>query len=280
MTGDMAQPSAPPRAKANSLRLRLLSTAVLLPVAVASVYFGAWWFATFLAVVCAAMCWEWARLCNPDRVEVQLVMATAGAAAPLLAFRFGFVTVLWCVGAAMLALICLTLARRMANPVICIAGVPYVALSLSCAGWLRADAEAGLTTLLWVVASVIATDVGAYFVGRNVGGPRLAPRISPNKTWSGLIGGMVGAGIAGAVTGLLIGGAVLLLAAGSVALALISQGGDLIESGLKRKFHAKDSSNLIPGHGGFLDRFDGYLTAMPAAALMSALSGGSPVTWQ
>jgi phosphatidate cytidylyltransferase len=281
VTGDMAQPSArPSRTKASSLRLRLLSTAVLLPVAVASVYFGGWWFAAFLALVCAAMCWEWSRLCSPGRAEVQVVMATAGAAAPLLSYQYGFVAVLWCVGAAMVVLICLALARRVANPIVCIAGVPYVALSLSCAGWLRADAEAGLTTVLWVVSSVVATDVGAYFVGRNVGGPKLAPRISPNKTWSGLIGGLVGAGIMGAVTGFLVGGAVTPLVVGSIALAVISQGGDLIESGLKRKFNAKDSSNLIPGHGGFLDRFDGYLTALPAAALMSALSGGSPVTWQ
>lgn len=278
MTGDMAQPSAPP--KSNNLGLRLMSAAVLLPVAVGAVYLGAWWFAAFLALVCAAMCWEWAGLCSPGRTEVSVVMTAAGAAAPLLAYRYGFVALLWCVGVAMAALVCLALARRMANPVICIAGVPYVALGISCAGWLRADGEAGLTTVLWVVASVVATDVGAYFVGRNVGGPKLAPRISPNKTWSGLIGGMAGAGVAGAVTGLLIGGAVFPLLAGSVALAVISQGGDLVESALKRRFNAKDASNLIPGHGGFLDRFDGYLTAMPAAALMSALSGGSPVTWQ
>ncbi len=278
MTGDMAQPSAPP--KSNSLRLRLLSAAVMLPVALGALWLGAWWFAAFLAIVCAAMCWEWAGLCNPGRPEVRIVMTAAGAAAPLLLVPFGFAGVLWCVGAAMAALICLALLRRVANPAVCIAGMPYVALGISCSGWLRADAEAGLTTVLWVVASVIATDVGAYFVGRNVGGPKLAPRISPNKTWSGLIGGMLGAGVAGAVIGLLVGGAVMLLFAGSVALAVIAQGGDLIESGLKRKFNAKDASNLIPGHGGFLDRFDGYLTAMPAAALMSALSGGSPVTWQ
>jgi phosphatidate cytidylyltransferase len=252
----------------------------MLPVAIAAVWFGAWWFAAFLAIVCAAMCREWAMICNPDRVAVWSVMALTGAAAPLLLMQFGFVAVLWCVAAGIVALALLVLAGRLANPVVCIAGLPYVVIGISCAAWLRSDAEAGLATVLWVVASVIATDVGAYFVGRNVGGPKLVPRISPNKTWSGLIGGMLGAGIAGAITGVLAGGAVLLLFAGGVALAVISQAGDLIESALKRRFGVKDAGNLIPGHGGFLDRFDGYLTALPAAALMSALSGGSPVTWQ
>jgi phosphatidate cytidylyltransferase len=274
----MAQPSAPP--KSNSLRLRVLSAAIMLPLAFAAVWLGAWWFAGFIAIICAAMCWEWATICNPDRSSVWAVMAAAGAAAPLLLMQFGFVAVLWCVCAAVVVLILLALAGRMANPVICIVGLPYVVLGIASAGWLRADGEAGMATVLWVVASVIATDVGAYFAGRNVGGPKLAPRISPNKTWSGLIGGMLGAGVVGAITGLLADGAVVLLVAGSVGLALISQAGDLIESGFKRRFGVKDASNLIPGHGGFLDRFDGYLTAMPAAALMSALSGGSPVTWQ
>lgn len=278
MTGDMAQPSALP--KPNSLRRRILSAAVLLPLAVAAVWLGSWWFAAFLAVVCGAMCWEWATLCSPGRAAVWIVMVAAGAAAPLLHTPFGFPGSLWCTGGAVAVLVALALAGRMVNPVLCIVGMPYLALGISSAAWLRADAASGLASVFWVVASVIATDVGAYFVGRNVGGPRLAPRISPNKTWSGLAGGMLAAGVVGAVTGLLLGGAVMMLFAGGLALAAIAQAGDLIESGLKRRFGAKDASNLIPGHGGFLDRFDGYLTAMPAAALMSALSGGSPVTWQ
>lgn len=252
----------------------------MLPISVGAVWLGSWWFAAFLAVVCAAMCWEWAHLCSPGRVEVWSVMLVAGAAAPLLLHPLGFVAVLWVVAAAAATLLCLAFAGRLANPAVCIAGLPYVVVGISSAGWLRADPVAGLTTVLWVVSSVVATDVGAYFVGRSVGGPKLAPRISPNKTWSGLFGGMASAGIAGALTGAMIGGQWMLLFIGGVALAVISQAGDLIESSLKRKFKAKDASQLIPGHGGFLDRFDGYLTAMPAAALMSALSGGSPVTWQ
>jgi len=274
----MAQASVPP--KSNSLRLRVLSAAVLLPAAVAALWLGAWWFAGFLAVACAAMCWEWANLCNPGRVEASAVMLMAGGAAPLLLVPFGFPGVCWVVAAAVATLAGLAFSGRLDHPVLCIVGVPYVIFGVSCAGWLRADAQAGLTTVLWVIVSVTATDIGAYFVGRTVGGPKLAPRISPNKTWSGLFGGMACAGIAGAVTGMIVGGAWALLFAGGVALAVIAQAGDLIESKLKRRFGAKDASQMIPGHGGFLDRFDGYLTAMPAVALMSALSGGSPVTWQ
>jgi len=282
VTGDMAQPPAPasPGARANSLRLRVASAMVMLPLAIVAVWLGSWWFAAFLAMICAPMCWEWAHICSPRFAEVGFVMLAAGAAAPLLLPSFGFSAVLWVVAAGMLVLLVLAVAGRMDNRTICIPGLPYVVIGISCIGLIRADPAAGLATVLWAAASVVATDVGAYFVGRNVGGPKMAPRLSPNKTWSGLIGGMLCAAVAGVVTALIVDAAWESLAVCSASLALIAQGGDLIESALKRHFNLKDASSLIPGHGGFLDRFDGYLTAMPAAALMSAISGGSPVTWQ
>lgn len=282
MTGDMAQPPAPasPGAKANSLRLRMASAMVMLPLAILAVWLGSWWFAVFLAAICAAMCWEWAHICSPRYAEVGVVMLTAGAAGPLLQPAFGFSVVLWVIAAALVVLLVLAVAHRMDNRVICIAGLPYVVIGISCIGLLRADPVAGLATVVWAAASVVATDVGAYFVGRNVGGPKLAPRLSPNKTWSGLIGGILCAAVVGVVTAFIVDAAWESLAVCSAILALIAQGGDLIESALKRHFNVKDASRLIPGHGGFLDRFDGYLTAMPAAAVMSAISGGSPVTWQ
>jgi phosphatidate cytidylyltransferase len=117
---------------------------------------------------------------------------------------------------------------------------------------------------------VWATDIGAYFAGRSFGGPKVAPKISPNKTWSGLIGGMVGA--------LLLGGALcsyadlpLHLALASPALAVIAQAGDFFESWMKRRAGVKDSGALIPGHGGVLDRLDGVVTALPVAALLVGL---------
>jgi phosphatidate cytidylyltransferase len=278
VTGDMAQPSAPP--EGNGLRLRVASAAVLLPVAVGAVWLGSWWFALLLAAIGGAMSWEWARLCCPDCIEAMAVMPAAGVVAPLLLLPYGFTAVLWVVAVGAALLVALSLRRRVAHRLVLVAGLPYVVLGLASAGWLRNDPTGGLSATIWVVASVMATDVGAYFTGRALGGPKLAPRISPNKTWSGLIGGMLCAAAAGAVFGLVVGAGALALAVGGMVLAAISQGGDLLESKLKRAFHVKDASRLIPGHGGFLDRFDGYLTAMPAAALMSALAGGSPVTWQ
>lgn len=253
---------------------------VLLPLAIVAVWLGSWWFAAFLAVICAAMCWEWAHICTPRYAEVSIAMLAAGVAGPLLIPPFGFSAALWVVAAGIAVLLVLAVAGRMENRLICIAGLPYVVIGISSIGLIRSEPTAGLATVLWAAASVVATDVGAYFVGRNVGGPKMAPRLSPKKTWSGLIGGMLSAAIVGAVTALIVGAAWELLAVCSAILALIAQGGDLIESALKRHFNIKDASRLIPGHGGFLDRFDGYLTAMPATALMSAISGGSPVTWQ
>lgn len=278
MTGDMAQPSAPP--EGNGLRLRVASAAVILPVAVGAVWLGSWWFALLLAAIGGAMGWEWARLCCPDWLEAMTVLPAAGAAAPMLLLPYGFSAVLWVIAAGAAVLAALSLRRRMPHRLVLIAGLPYVVLGLACAGWLRNEPVGGLSATIWVVASVVATDVGAFFAGRSFKGPKLAPQISPNKTWSGLVGGMLCAAVAGAIFSLLQGGDAVALAAASAVLAVISQGGDLLESKLKRTFHVKDASRLIPGHGGFLDRFDGYLTAMPAAALMSALAGGSPVTWQ
>lgn len=278
MTGDMAQPLAPP--KTGGLRLRLASAAVILPTAILAVWLGSWWLAAFLALLSGAMCWEWANLCNPGRTDVWGVMLVAGGASPLVFVALGLEGVLWLLAAAVVVLAVLAIAGRLRHPLACIPGLPYIAIAICCIALLRSDPEAGLLTVVWAATAIVATDVGAYFVGRNVGGPKLAPRVSPNKTWSGLIGGMVFAGLSGLIIGLWVDAAWIAMTVGGMALAVISQAGDLIESALKRKFGAKDASQLIPGHGGFLDRFDGYLTAMPAAALMSALAGGSPVTWQ
>lgn len=278
MTGDMARPSARP--EGNSLGLRLLSAMVLLPICVAATWLGSWWFVLLLAGIGGAMCWEWAGICAPGRKEASSVMLAAGIVAPLPLIPYGFPAVVAAAAAGVAVLAAVGMLRGLPNRLVLAAGLPYVVLGLASAAWLRNDPNGGAASVLWVVASVVATDVGAYFAGRALKGPKLAPGISPNKTWSGLVGGMLCAGIAGALAGAMAGAPALPLALASVALAAIAQCGDLIESKLKRSFHVKDASRLIPGHGGFLDRFDGYLTALPAAALMSALAGGNPLTWQ
>ena len=132
----------------------------------------------------------------------------------------------------------------------------------------------GLLCVVW------ATDIGAYAFGRLIGGPKLAPRFSPKKTWAGLIGGMlsaagVGAGIA-AWAGLAVVGFGLL----SAGLAVMSQAGDLFESWVKRRFNVKDSSNIIPGHGGVLDRVDGVLPVAVVVAVLALVQGGGILTWR
>ncbi len=161
------------------------------------------------------------------------------------------------------------------------AGIVYIAVPCMAVIWLRVDPETGLATILWLLAVIWATDSGAYFAGRGIGGPKLAPRISPQKTWAGLAGGMIAAGAVGVATAAFLDRSnMLALIAFSVVLAVIAQGGDLLESAIKRHFKVKDSGNLIPGHGGLLDRFDGLMTAAPAVAAVALINGEGVLAWR
>ena len=146
------------------------------------------------------------------------------------------------------------------------AGVFYIAVPLSCLLWLRGMTD-GRESVLFLVVVIWATDIGAYLVGRLVGGPKLAPVLSPGKTWSGAAGGLASSLLAG-----------LVVPPGMPVLALLlgvaCQAGDLLESGIKRHVGVKDSGHLIPGHGGLLDRLDGLLAAAPVAALVMLASRG------
>ena len=145
--------------------------------------------------------------------------------------------------------------------------------------WLRADPAAGRGNVLFVVAVVWASDIGAYAAGRLVGGPKLAPAISPGKTWSGAAGGLVAVLlVAWAFAGTAIPpGRGMLVAA---CLGVASQAGDLLESAIKRGFGVKDSGRLIPGHGGLLDRIDGLIAAAPLAAVLAGWTGRGVGLWQ
>jgi len=161
-----------------------------------------------------------------------------------------------------------------------VSGVAYIALPCLALIWLRGQAEAGRISVLWLVLSVWATDIGAYIAGRLIGGPKLAPRISPNKTWAGLGGGMAGAALVGVGTAWMTGLASMpALALAGLALAVAEQAGDLVESAWKRHFHVKDSGSLIPGHGGLLDRVDGLLFVALGAAMMALLNRGRLLPW-
>lgn len=162
-----------------------------------------------------------------------------------------------------------------------IAGLLYIGAPCLALVFLRGDPEAGRQTVLWMFMLVWASDSGAYAFGRLIGGPRLAPAISPKKTWAGFIGGVFCAGAVGAVAATVLGkSTVLPLTVVSLVMGAVTQLGDLLESWFKRHFGVKDTSNIIPGHGGILDRVDGLLAVAVATALIGLAGKGSILTWQ
>lgn len=157
-------------------------------------------------------------------------------------------------------------------------GLPYIGTAGVAFLWLRELPDIGLIVTAWLFLVVAAVDIGGLVVGRTVGGPKLAPRISPKKTWSGLIGAVVAAMIVGgAVAGLLDRGNIVWMVVLAGSLGIVAQLGDLLESAVKRHYGLKDSGGIIPGHGGILDRIDGLLAAAPAlaVALMMTERGGT-----
>jgi len=180
-----------------------------------------------------------------------------------------------------LAIEWISLCRRSRSPTMRVAGIGYVLLAGAALVWLRRDPATGRADVLFLLLVVWACDIGAYLVGRQVGGPRLAPRISPGKTWSGAVGGLLAAVAVGVLAVQFItngAGWPAVLVAG--VLGIVAQGGDLLESFVKRQLEVKDSSHLIPGHGGLLDRLDGVLAAAPVAALLALTLGRGVVLWQ
>jgi len=270
------------RGAEGSLRLRILSALVLAPIAVAAVWSGWPWLPIVTALAGAVMAWEWARLCRAGRLGasgVVLIGAVLGAVAVQAAAGVALATGMSLAGAA----IVFWMARREPGGAArwLALGVLWVALPCVLLLWLSGMEGAGRVTLLWIFAIVWSTDIGAYAVGRGLGGPRLAPRWSPGKTWAGLIGGAGCAALAGWGTARVLGiSGVLPLVLVSAGLAIVGQFGDLAESMAKRRFGVKDSSGLIPGHGGLLDRLDGLLAVIPAVALLALFDGGNVLTWR
>jgi len=162
------------------------------------------------------------------------------------------------------------------------AALVYVVIAAASLLWLRTDPLAGLQNMLFLVLVVWSADIGAYLIGRLLGGPRLAPRLSPGKTWSGAAGGLLAAVAVGVAAAQIVAASTTPWRAAVLAgaLALIAQGGDLLESAVKRRLQIKDTSHLIPGHGGLFDRLDAILAAAPAAALLALALGRGVVLWR
>ncbi|MCG8355083.1 MAG: phosphatidate cytidylyltransferase [Kiloniellales bacterium] len=270
-----ARPSAP--ASKHGLWVRVASAAVLAPPALAALYFGTPYIEILVLAAAAILAWEWSALCNPGRQRlaqgavIAAVLLAVGCAALREYDIAGWLVAVGAMAAAVAS------ARAGAERSIW-AGLGVVYLALPCIGllWLRQVPDIGLVLVLWLVLLVWATDSAAYFAGRAIGGPRLAPAISPKKTWAGLAGGMLGAALVGAAVGWVVGSerwaTIALL---SALLAIVEQMGDLLESGIKRRFGVKDAGALIPGHGGLLDRVDGLLVTTLVVSLLVWQKGES-----
>jgi phosphatidate cytidylyltransferase len=278
---DRGDGAGAPEGAARNFQRRVASALVLAPIALATAYFGGWVFVVVCTLAAGAVLWEWTKLVARDAeprilapglaaLAVSAVLAGTGAAGAAI----GTMAV-----GAVLAGIMVAAWPRTASPHVAPAwaagGVIYAGIVLLCPVMLRGDRDDGLRALFFLFAVVWATDIFAYLVGRSVGGPLLWPRLSPNKTWSGAFGGCLG-GVAGAIAVAYASGGPRAAVAGVLALvlSLVAQGGDLFESGIKRRFGVKDTGQLIPGHGGVMDRLDGFLVAALAAVLIGILRQG------
>lgn len=274
-SGNMGAPFPPTEAPSH-LATRVASALVLIPLALSAVWLGGVWYAILLVIAGVLMSAEWGMILGLGRRTFWLFMGLSlliGTGFILL--RSGGDITFWIISCAAIGVMLLLLGKFKGVSVLRWLGlaVLYCWTPVYALFWLR-DAEQGLWLVAWVLLVVWGTDIGGYFVGRSVGGAKLVPQISPNKTWSGLFGGMLLAAIAGA-TGAIwfnLGNAILLALAGAT-LAVVAQTGDIAESALKRHFGVKDSSRLIPGHGGLLDRVDGLVFVAPVVAMVVAFSG-------
>jgi phosphatidate cytidylyltransferase len=258
------------------LTLRVASAVVLVPLALAFAYWGGWPFLILCGLCAGGILWEWTRLVTggsdlrilvPGWLALLAALALAGVSEPGLALAIVVVGALLA-GAAEATL---SPARRgWAASGAIYAGVAFLAPAL-----LRRDAELGLSAFLFVAVIVWMTDIVAYLVGRTVGGPLLWPQISPKKTWSGALGGLAGGVVGGTVVAYASGVGGLGVTIVAVGLSAWSQAGDLFESAVKRRFGAKDTGRIIPGHGGLMDRLDGFVVAALAAVLIGVLHQGT-----
>jgi phosphatidate cytidylyltransferase len=276
VTEHEAAPAAVAEQGSRNLVLRIGAASVLAPAAIAIAYAGGWLWTLLVTLAATGLYIEWLMI-------VGVARETRVAASGVVALA--------------IAGLCLGMARIELSLVALVAGFTAVALlsprprHWTAAGFLyagaaeiasvmvRLDPTYGFVALMLILLVVWVTDIGGYFAGRGIGGPKLWPRVSPKKTWAGAIGGfaaslLVAAGFAAfcKMDSPLKLGPILLLGA---ALSVASQLGDLLESAVKRRFGVKDSSHLIPGHGGLMDRLDGFVAAVVLAAIFGLLRGGA-----
>jgi phosphatidate cytidylyltransferase len=268
--GEAAAAAATERGSRNLL-MRVIAALILAPAAIAIAWAGGWPWAGLVTMAAIGLFVEWLIIVGAGRNAG--VIATGTAALSLSGFCLAsgqIEAALVTVALGVVSVGFFSPGRRAWGA----AGFCYAAAALVASIVLRLDASAGLVALILVLLIVWVTDIGGYFAGRGIGGPKLWPRVSPKKTWAGAIGGFIASlAIAAVFASLGFGKMGPLLLLGAV-LSIASQLGDLFESAVKRRFGVKDSSQLIPGHGGLLDRLDGFVAAIVLAALIGVLRNG------
>ncbi len=287
----MTVATAHPVAEFSGFGLRFVFALGLGALALAAVHFGHPWFTLMVGVGVALMAREWPELClagagarplwrpRPPAAAVAFVAAVLAAFVLAAAAAYVWAALAAAAGAA-LAFV-LSSARPGIDRLLFALGVPYIAVPAAALLYLARDPDFGALTVYWLFAVVWATDIGGYVVGRAVGGPRLAPRISPGKTWAGGVGGTIAAALAATAFAPLAGfGEPVRLAVAGIVVSLVAQAGDLAESAAKRHFDVKDSGSIIPGHGGLFDRVDGLIAAATLAAGVAAATGSMDFLWR
>ncbi|AHC73682.1 phosphatidate cytidylyltransferase [Candidatus Endolissoclinum faulkneri L5] len=261
---------------------RVISSLVLLPPTVLLIWIGGLAFELGILVIASCMLWEWGGLIAipSDRYRTRLILVVAMLACFLMALVFCFSAGMVC--ALLSGSIFVIFAKNLRIVKLFWLGVAIIATIIPTLGivWMRSHIEFGLETVIYVITSVIATDIGAYATGKIIGGPKLLPKVSPSKTWAGLAGGIAASMLIAAIFTIVLkdarGPALLPIA---ICITLVAQIGDLLESSIKRHFNVKDSGTLIPGHGGVLDRVDGMMTVLPIITLAIWISGRSVLQW-
>ncbi|UYP69226.1 phosphatidate cytidylyltransferase [Thalassobacter stenotrophicus] len=248
---------------------RIATALVLVVIGGAAVWAAGPWFAALIAVVCGIMVWELARMIGADQKRaLALGGLSTGALAAAYVLPLGLALPLL-LAVPMAGIAALHIHRRIFMTF-------ALAILFAGLGLTQHLTNFGLIWMLWLIGVVVASDIAGYFAGRLLGGPKFWPTVSPKKTWSGTVAGWVAAGLVGwAVMGVTTAGIDLIGI--SVALAMMAQMGDIAESAVKRKMGVKDSSNLLPGHGGLFDRFDAMLGAAVLLFVIESVAEFPPV---
>ncbi|WP_415403103.1 phosphatidate cytidylyltransferase [Tateyamaria sp. SN3-11] len=252
--------------KWSDLAVRMGSGLLMVLIGVWGIWMGGDVFHVLVAVICGLMIWELVRMIAPDQAALATQLGGVSAFAVLLAVYLptGFALPLL-LAPAMVGFGQID-KHRVTYMIFC------VLVLMAGFGMMNVRDDLGFGWMVWLVMVVVVTDVVGYFAGRLIGGPKFWPRVSPKKTWAGTVAGWIGAGVVGAVFAINTEATMQLIGV-SVALSMASQMGDIGESAIKRRMGVKDSSALIPGHGGVLDRFDGMLGASVFLLMLGQVSG-------